>query len=397
MDPPPAVLETIAKTVAYVAKNGASFEGRLRANALDKFGFLDGASPWHAVYRQQLEAARHDARGDGAADDSNGAADDSNGAVDGAADGAAAEEPAPPPLRFVTPLPPVSSLDLDVIKVTAMFVARNGAHYAERLRQRHGAATADAAQFEFLRRGHSLHALYQALVRQYELVLAFDIDLEAAAEVLPRACQRARHAKLHRARAVDERRAQRAARMAYASIDWQDFAVVGSVHFDAVDEVKELAVPLRRGDVEVRALAGRRGELAMEVAPAPKADTAAAAAAAQPDSDTADTAAAAALPDSDTAAAAAQPKAAAPRGIKIKPAGQTRLKRRATQTIVCPLTSQPVPELQFDAHLRALLRDPRYHQQQENYMRKNFAYASNLLTDEVYDNIKRLARKRPHQ
>jgi hypothetical protein len=30
-------------------------------------------------------------------------------------------------------------------------------------------------------------------------------------------------------------------------------------------------------------------------------------------------------------------------------------------------------------------------------MRKNFAYASNLLTDEVYDNIKRLARKRPHQ
>jgi hypothetical protein len=240
MDPPPAVLETIAKTVAYVAKNGASFEERLRANALDKFAFLDCASPWHAVYRQQLEAARQHT-----------AADAVDAAESAAADSAAAEEPPPPPLRFVTPLPPISSLDLDVIKVTAMFVARNGAHYAERLRQRHGAAAAaDAAQFEFLRRGHSLHALYQALVRQYELVLAFDIDLEAAAEVLPRAYQRARHAKLHRARAVDERRAQRAAQMAYASIDWQDFAVVGSVHFDAVDEVKELAVPLKRGDVE---------------------------------------------------------------------------------------------------------------------------------------------------
>ncbi len=389
MDPPPAVLETIAKTVAYVAKNGASFEERLRANALDKFAFLDCASPWHAVYRQQLEAARQHT-----------AADAVDAAESAAADSAAAEEPAPPPLRFVTPLPPISSLDLDVIKVTAMFVARNGAHYAERLRQRPGAAAAAAAaQFEFLRRGHSLHALYQALVRQYELVLAFDIDLEAAAEVLPRAYQRARHAKLHRARAVDERRAQRAAQMAYASIDWQDFAVVGSVHFDAVDEVKELAVPLKRGDVEARALAGRRGELAMEVAPA------APGTAAQPEAASAASGAplgalkvnAADSGSAGGAAAAPGAPPGAPRGIKIKPAGQTRLKRRAPTTIVCPLTSQPIPELQFDAHLRALLRDPRYQQQQENYMRKNFAYASNLLTDEVYDNIKRLARKRPHQ
>lgn len=62
--------------------------------------------------------------------------------------------------------------------------------------------------------------------------------------------------------------------------------------------------------------------------------------------------------------------------------------------IKCPITGKFIPELQFDNHLKVLLRDPRYKEQQDNFVRKNFTYSSNLTTDEVYDNIKRLARKR---
>lgn len=53
-----------------------------------------------------------------------------------------------------------------------------------------------------------------------------------------------------------------------------------------------------------------------------------------------------------------------------------------------------IPELKFDNHLKTLLRDPRYKQEQDNFIRKNFSYASNLTTDQVYENIKRLVRKR---
>ena len=32
--------------------------------------------------------------------------------------------------------------------------------------------------------------------------------------------------------------------------------------------------------------------------------------------------------------------------------------------------------------------------EQENYIRKNFSYASNITTDQVYENIKRFVKKR---
>lgn len=41
-----------------------------------------------------------------------------------------------------------------------------------------------------------------------------------------------------------------------------------------------------------------------------------------------------------------------------------------------------------------MLRDPRYKKEQENYIRKNFSYASNITTDQVYENIKRFVKKR---
>ena len=87
--------------------------------------------------------------------------------------------------------------------------------------------------------------------------------------------------------------------------------------------------------------------------------------------------------------------------MKIKAAGTSRLKKSleantsmtTTNTIKCPITGKLIPENEFDTHIKPcyVIQDIK---EQENYIRKNFSYASNITTDQVYENIKRFVKKR---
>jgi len=70
---------------------------------------------------------------------------------------------APPEFEFVADPPSISALDLDIVKLTAQFVARNGRSFLTNLMNREQRNF----QFDFLRPQHSLFVYFTVLLKQY--------------------------------------------------------------------------------------------------------------------------------------------------------------------------------------------------------------------------------------
>ncbi|MCP8720251.1 MAG: SURP domain-containing protein [Asgard group archaeon] len=372
--PPNEIKQTIEKTVGYVIKNGKSFEERLlNNNKNDKFDFINPDNEHYPYYKWKLTTLQ---------DQAEKTPDESQNDQD-------IIIPTPRELSFLIELPVISKYDLDVIKTTALYIAQNGKEKIPDLLN-HETVLGKKAQFEFLNDSHSLNCLFQKYVDQYKSIIKLykSENHPLQKRILPKqqhftmlteAYDRAQFIKQN---TVNEKKAQEVERerqLHYALIDWQDFTLVAKVDFDAIDEVQELSVPLKRDDLIKRSLEAKSKEVEL-----PKA------AVVQREEHKEDE------PKEVEAAVVPGPF----KGMKIKPAGTSRLKKSSTpastakSTIKCPITGKLIPESEFDNHLRTLLRDPRYKKEQENYIKKNFTYASNITTDQVYENIKRLVKKR---
>ncbi|KAK6203485.1 pre-mRNA splicing factor [Scheffersomyces amazonensis] len=387
------IKETIDKTSGYVVKNGSSFEDRLRANNKDgKFDFLDAHHQYYAYYKWKvsvLENGSVKVKSNGHLTTDNNNNNNNHHPVE-------PETVLVPPreLPFLVDLPMISPVDLDVIKLTALFVARNGDEYATKLKD-HEIGQGNKNQFEFLNQSHSLHVLYQKYIDQYKLLIKFYEDnndndndeqvaninqqLKNANNIIDIAFDRSQYELQHKVIEKEKKEKERQLQIQFASIDWQDFSIVGKIEFDAIDEVSELPVPLTREDLIYRSLESKNTDVIksskveediVEVTPV-------------------------------TEEVSNIPQAF--KGMKIKAAGESRLKSWSNikssspsteRLIKCPITNKLIPESKFDNHLRILLRDPRYKQEQDNYVRKNFTYASNITTDQVFENIQRLVKKR---
>ncbi|ODV81739.1 uncharacterized protein CANTADRAFT_45761 [Suhomyces tanzawaensis NRRL Y-17324] len=364
---------TIDKTVGYILKNGTGFEQRLKDNNKDhKFDFLEEGNQFNEYFKWKI--GRHE--------QSQQKAPTASSSEDTPIIAAA-------PLQFKTKFPrAVSNLDCDIIKLTAMFVARNGEGYLTKLIH-HQHKLGNKAQFEFTKSSHSLYQLFRQYVTQYRAILRYLSEEEALSideDVILNAYKRAQYIGLHTEKKKKERKNKEDIQKHYASIDWQDFALVAKVEFDAIDEVQELAVPLSRQDLVNRSLEAKRKEVEMFMAAPIKEQ--------EPPIE----------PETELQDQPSIPKAETTqhmpviKGMKIRAAGESRLRKAvpgtSENTIKCPITGNDIPELQFDTHLKVLLRNPRYKEEQDNFMRKNFKYESNLTTDQVYENIKRFVRKR---
>lgn len=384
-EPPTEIKTTIEKTVAYVKKNGVTFEQKLLQNDPDgKFSFLKSSDPYNSFYKALLDGEIV------ATGESNDGKNDEKKAI---------KEPSP--LLFITDTPPLSTHDLDVIKLTAQYFACNSPKHTDAL-QRYMDKKGYRSQFAFLNRGHSLHTVYKSYCRQYRAIIEAskgDKDDKSAAyidqlihstpqKMYQKAYERAVYEKKNKIDKKAKESETRKAQLQYALIDWQDFTFVAKINFDAVDEVSELAVPLKREEVMYRALLAKSKELQLQVS--------------QPKVIEKEEKVDKEEENSDKKAQSASPAPmAAPKGMKIRAAGESRLKRKNQDTLTdgersiqCPITGQHIPELKFDNHLKVLLRDPRYKEQQDNFVKKNFTYSSNLTAGQVYENIKRLVKKR---
>lgn len=401
--PPKEVKDIIEKSVLYIQKNGKSFEERLlKNNRNSQFNFLKPDDEFHQYYVWALQSYSNSL-----ADDVKETNTDKTSIGDIAI-------PKPRDLEFlIDNFPSICERDLQIIKTTALYISVNGEEKIKGL-FKHEEDLGRHAQFDFLKPQHSLHTLFQTYVSQYKSVRqAFSDQFNPVRKdlsntlddvgntslaILTKAYDRAQYRKQNKVqrKRQDEQLLQK--RIHFALIEWQDFTIVELVKFDEIDMVKELSSPLNRDDLLKRSLTAKSQDIKL-----PKSKPVVQVI----EDKTSDVA------NSPTPDAVEQPESdnisPAPfKGMKIRAAGTTRLKQRSTgnaskksssqsssmEKIKCPVTGKLIPAAEFDDHLRSILRDPSYKQQQENYLRKNFSYESNITTDQAFDNIKRLMRKR---
>uniref|UniRef100_A0A4W4GPN6 Splicing factor 3A subunit 1 n=1 Tax=Electrophorus electricus TaxID=8005 RepID=A0A4W4GPN6_ELEEL len=249
--PPPEVRNIVDKTASFVARNGPEFEARIRQNEINnpKFNFLNPNDPYHAYYRHKVNEFKE------------GKGQEPSAAVPKVMqqqtmqqaqqqlpqkvqaqvihETIVPKEP-PPEFEFIADPPSISAFDLDVVKLTAQFVARNGRQFLTQLMQKEQRNY----QFDFLRPQHSLFNYFTKLVEQYTKILIppkgllqkMKREAENPREVLDQVRYRVEWAKFQERERKKEEEEREKERVAYAQIDWHDFVVVETVDFQPSEQ-----------------------------------------------------------------------------------------------------------------------------------------------------------------
>jgi splicing factor 3A subunit 1 len=154
-------------------------------------------------------------------------------------------------------MPNISAQDLEVVRLTALFVAKNGRQFMTTLSQRE----TGNYQFDFLRPNHTLHSFFQRLIDQYttllraggmdgeggklqqERIKELQANVDDKFHVLGRAKQRAEWFKFQDEQKQKKEEEAEKERLTYAQIDWHDFVVVETVVFTESDDHTQLPPP----------------------------------------------------------------------------------------------------------------------------------------------------------
>ncbi|XP_018794376.1 PREDICTED: splicing factor 3A subunit 1 isoform X2 [Bactrocera latifrons] len=286
--PPPEVRNIVDKTASFVARNGPEFEARIRQNELGnaKFNFLSSGDPYNAYYRHKVNEFRE-------GKDASGGPSVITGVKQLSVTSAAQQKqqellkqvaeqqfvPKDPPqdFEFIADPPSISALDLDIVKLTAQFVARNGRQFLTNLMNREQRNF----QFDFLRPQHSLFQYFTKLLEQYTKILIPPKDLlnklriessegrNSMSLVLEQVKYRANWQKHQEAQRRREEEKVEKERVAYAQIDWHDFVVVETVDYQPF-ETGNFPPPTTPEEVGARVLMEERlleedGDIEMQI------------------------------------------------------------------------------------------------------------------------------------
>ncbi|KAI6111493.1 Pre-mRNA splicing factor PRP21 like protein-domain-containing protein [Pisolithus thermaeus] len=260
--PPPEIKSVIDRTALFVARsaNPPMFEDKIRENQRQdpKFSFLNPADPYHAYYRHRMDRI--------AAGEEIEEVQPDKERTEGVDKVKPLEDVGvePPQPQFVLDIPNITPIDLDIMKLTALFTARRGRGFLAALSQREGRNY----QFDFLRPNHSLFGYFNRLVEQYQKVLY--PSKEMLAQLHERAQEGAqwkaleqsrKYARWERLKQEKDRKRQddqEAEKRAFAEIDWHDYAIVQTIEFTAADANTELPPPMSLQEVENMTLAQKR-------------------------------------------------------------------------------------------------------------------------------------------
>ena len=259
--PPKDIRAIIEKTAGYVARNGNVFEDRIREKEKHnpKFSFLSANDAYSPFYNWRLTEVRE---GRGTAISAG-----RSGEISAPVEPEKPKGPAPPPeFHFSARMPNINAQDLEVVKLTALFAAKNGRSFMTALSQRE----TRNFQFDFLRPQHSLYQFFSRLVDQYTVLLqAATVDggraqkariheLESNTNdrfhVLGRARQRAEWVKYQEQQKQKKEEEEEKEQLEYAQIDWHDFVVVETVLFNEADDQADLPPPTSLNDLQFASL-----------------------------------------------------------------------------------------------------------------------------------------------
>ncbi|KAF2653568.1 hypothetical protein K491DRAFT_661764 [Lophiostoma macrostomum CBS 122681] len=431
--PPPGPRENIVKTSEFIYRKGPNAEDGLRDRSghIPKFGFLHREDPYHAYFRWYLEQLR---LGKGSS------AGDAQGAL--ARDNKPKGPVEPTPFRFSARMPNISAKDLEIVRLTALYTAKNGENWLKALRNRE----ANNYQFEFLRPVHSFFQFFRATVDQYKILLEEESTVEARIEelqqnvqnrfhVLDRAKQRAEYVKFVSAQKQKEEKQKEDEAKEYLSIDWQDFAVIATVTFDEADDAADLPPPailndLQSASLEQKAqisLSRRIDEAAPDeqsyynvsqqqggypgYSPAPTPMAPPVQPVQLPYQPTPPPPQNYRLPaqkareeeqerhirdqqaEQERAARAQAAAQTGPNQMRIRTdyVPRAAAKKGNVPMVICPNCSQQIPANEIDEHIRIELLDPRW---KEDRDKAEARYSSTMHTVDVASNLKRLASMR---
>ncbi|KAG8052438.1 hypothetical protein GUJ93_ZPchr0001g33158 [Zizania palustris] len=423
--PPPDIRVIIEKTATFVSKNGPEFERRIISHNAGnaKFNFLQPSDPYHAYYQHRVsELAAQPPTADPAAppeaDDSAALPlpPDSGAPVDGAE--AKADHSAPfrvlPPTKVLVPpktelytvrLPEgITGEELDIIKLTAQFVARNGKNFLTSLAQRENTNP----QFHFIRPTHSMFTFFTKLTDTYSRVLnpvegvpALLKELRDGAKDLTTVLERClnrlewdRSQEQARQQAEDEIEQER---MHMQMIDWHDFVVVETIEF-ADDECEGLPVPLTLEELKRRKRIEDVGE---EEAAIELAETAKDVEMEMDEEEmqlVEEGMRAARIEENEGGAQVnlagdEEPPMRIVKNYK-RPEERIPAEKDSTKFVVSPITGELIPISEMEEHMRISLIDPKYKEQKERMLAK-IKETTLAPDDEISRNIVGLARTRP--
>jgi len=264
--PPPDIRAILEKTAQFVGKNGSAFERKILESERDnaKFQFLVPSNPYHAFYQQKVQEYSSNSTSSKMAQE-----DKDKEKERGGEKGETTTTTTTPPHTSTAPAfedlsVPVtvvatktlekpddelytvhwpnglSALDVDLMKITAQFVARHGKSFLRDLSHKESMNP----QFSFLKPTHSLFGYFSTLADAYVRVLlppkpAWDRLEQDAADrgaILTRCLKRLEYDKALDRERVEADEAKERERMEMMSIDWHDFTVVATIDFDDQDD-----------------------------------------------------------------------------------------------------------------------------------------------------------------
>jgi len=400
--PPPEVRNIVDKTAGFVARNGMEFEQRIKQNEINnpKFNFLNPGDPYHAYYQHRVVVIR-----EGKAEPEKikalpieSVAQKQSELLKSVTkeDVIVPKEP-PPEYEFLADPPSISAFDLDVVKLTAQFVARNGRQFLTNLMNREQRNF----QFDFLRPQHSLFQYFTKLLEQYTKVLIPPKDLQNKlnfeadnrTHVLEQVQYRVAWLQHQEAARRKQEEALERERVSYAQVDWHNFVVVETVDYQPW-EVGNFPPPTNPGEVGARVLIQRRQEETGVHQPPPTNDSDDSddetgadtnvqdmeEGSSSDESEDEETAAARAIKNQQVMAAppVQQPQvppiqAPTPGNVTIKkydPKAAAAIKKRTEddQYLISPITGEKIPASKAAEHMKVGLLDPRWVEERDKHI-----------------------------
>ncbi|KAL8453897.1 hypothetical protein Emed_000608 [Eimeria media] len=339
----------------------------------------------------------------------------------------------PPPKQYALQHPWIAPVDLDIIRCSAQFVARNGQKFLAGLAQREQ----QNPQFAFLKPSHHLFSYFASLVDAYTKCLlpqkeTLDALKETAGDrqgLLTKVRRRMMYERQQLQQRKEKETKTQEERRVMMSLEWTDFHVVETIDFTEEDERLPLAAPidfksvpkelpkalLAEGD-GVGAGVGTEGEAEAE---GEKLDSIAKlieGADAEDDDEAMETedeeepakeqeetrqADAAVAQEGEATAPEQEEEAPAPAAPIRVVKGYVRTKKRQAAAGVpggyqrCPITGQLIPAEQMTNHLRILLLDPKWKEQKDKFLEKAQAESAFAPLEDVEGYLAQFVAKRP--
>ncbi|KAJ3199425.1 SF3a splicing factor complex subunit, partial [Clydaea vesicula] len=168
----------------------------------------------------------------------------------------------------------IVSQDLEIIRLTALFVARNGKQFMLELQKKEQ----KNFQFDFLKPSHSLFFFFGKLVEQYQKILIpsqknfekLDLNLNKLNFFESRCLVRYEWEKYNQLEKEKNLKKLDLEKAAYDSIDWHQFMILDTIEFSEADEQLEFPLPLSLMDLENMSLLEKSRGIEITQLPIPK-------------------------------------------------------------------------------------------------------------------------------